>query len=61
MRQFNADKTILPRVNKLNFPLDNWEQVVKDGAESFYFRLLLSRNIMMYMAIILILAITLGA
>ena len=56
LRQFNAAKTILPRINKLNFPLDNWEQVVKDGAESFYFRLLLSRNIMMYMAIILIFA-----
>lgn len=55
--QFNADKTVLPRINKLNFPLDNWAQVVKDGAESFYFRLLLSRNIMMYMSIILICAI----
>ena len=61
LRQFNSDKTVIPCINKLNFPLDNWEQVVKDGAESFYFRLLLSRNIMMYMAIILILAITLGA
>lgn len=57
LRQFNTDKTVLPRINKLNFPLDNWEQVVKDGAESFYFRLLLSRNIMMYMAIILVAAI----
>lgn len=56
LRQFNTDKTILPRINKLNFPLDNWEQVVKDNAESFYFRLLLSRNIMMYMSIILICA-----
>ncbi len=55
--QFNADKTLPPRINKLNFPLDNWEQVVKDGAGSFYFRLLLSRNIMMYMSIILIIAI----
>lgn len=58
--QFNADKTVMPRINKLNFPLDNWAQVVKDGAESFYFRLLLSRNIMMYMSIILIAAIVLG-
>lgn len=57
MRQFNADKTVIPQINKLNFPLDNWAQVVKDGAESFYFRLLLSRNIMMYMSIILICAI----
>lgn len=57
--QFNADKTVIPRINKLNFPLDNWTQVVKDGAESFYFRLLLSRNIMMYMSIILIAAIVL--
>ena len=60
LRQFNTDKTVLPRINKLNFPLDNWEQVVKDGAESFYFRLLLSRNIMMYMAIILVAAIILA-
>lgn len=57
--QYNADKTVLPRINKLNFPLDNWAQIVKDGAESFYFRLLLSRNIMMYMAILLIGAIIL--
>ena len=60
LRQFNSDKTVIPRINKLNFPLDNWEQVVKDGAESFYFRLLLSRNIMMYMALILICAIAFG-
>ncbi len=60
LRQFNTDKTVLPRINKLNFPLDNWAQVVKDGAESFYFRLLLSRNIMMYMSGILIIATILG-
>ena len=60
LRRFNSDKTVIPRINKLNFPLDNWEQVVKDGAESFYFRLLLSRNIMMYMALILICAIAFG-
>lgn len=58
LRQFNTDKTVQPQINKLNFPLDNWEQVVKDGAESFYFRLLLSRNIMMYMSIILVVATT---
>lgn len=57
LKQFNLDKTVLPEINKLNFPLDNWTQVVKDNAESFYFRLLLSRNIMMYMSLILILAI----
>ena len=55
--QFNKDKNIIPKINKLNFPLDNWEQIVKDGAESFYFRLFLSRNIMMYMSLILIGAI----
>lgn len=55
--QFNKDKTIKPHINKLNFPLDNWEQITKDGAESFYYRLLLSRNIMMYMSLILIGAI----
>lgn len=58
--QFNTDKTVLPHINKLNFPLDNWEQVVKDGAQSFYFRLLLSRNIMMYMSFILIATIAFG-
>lgn len=57
LKQFNLDKTVLPKINKLNFPLDNWTQVVKDSAESFYFRLLLSRNIMMYMSLILIIAI----
>ncbi len=60
LHQFNTDKTVLPKINRLNFPLDNWEQVVKDGTQSFYFRLLLSRNIMMYMAIILVIAIVLG-
>lgn len=55
--QFNKDKTLKPHINKLNFPLDNWEQIIKDGAESFYYRLLLSRNIMMYMSLILIGAI----
>ncbi len=58
--QFNADKTAKPRINKLNFPLDNWEQITKDGTQSFYFRLLLSRNVMMYMSIILIIAVILG-
>lgn len=51
--EFNTDKNKIPNINKLNFPLDNWQQVVKDNAESFYYRLLLSRNIMIYMSIIL--------
>lgn len=55
--QFNNNKNIKPNINKLNFPLDNWKQIEKDGAESFYFRLLLSRNIMLYMSLILIGAI----
>lgn len=59
--EFNTDKNKIPNINKLNFPLDNWQQVVKDNAESFYFRLLLSRNIMMYMALILICAIAFDA
>ena len=51
--EFNTDKNKIPNINKLNFPLDNWQQVVKDNAENFYYRLLLSRNIMIYMSIIL--------
>jgi len=60
LKAFNKDKTIKPRINRLNFPLDNWAQIVKDGTESFFFRLLLSRNIMVYASVILILAIILN-
>ena len=55
MLTYNHDKTIIPKINKLNFPLDNWQQVVNDNMESFYFRLLLSRNILIYVSILLIL------
>ena len=49
---FNKDKTKMPVINKLNFPLDNWTQIQKDGTQSFFYRLLLSRNIMVYMSAI---------
>ena len=52
LKSFNRDKTAIPKINKLNFPLDNWKQIKKDGTESFFFRLLLSRNIMVYMSVI---------
>lgn len=57
VRAYNRDKTVKPKINPLNFPLDNWKQVVTDGLESFYFRLLLSRNILVYISVLLIIAI----
>lgn len=57
LKAFNKDKTILPEINKLNFPLDNWEQIQKDGTVSFFYRLLLSRNIMVYMSVLQIVII----
>ncbi|MBO7672922.1 prenyltransferase [bacterium] len=57
LKAFNRDKTVLPEINKWNFPLDNWEQIQKDGTVSFYYRLLLSRNIMVYMSVLQIIII----
>ena len=59
VNKFNKDKTKIPNINKLNFPLDNWTQIQKDGTESFFYRLLLSRNIMVYMSVIQIIIILL--
>lgn len=60
LKTFNKDKTIIPNKNILNFPLPNWEKIEKTGTQSFFFRLLLSRNIMVYMSLILIIAILFG-
>ena len=54
---YNRDKTVIPKISKLNFPLDNWTQIQKDGTVAFYYRLLLSRNIMVYMSILQIVII----
>ena len=57
---FNEDKTIIPKISRWNFPLDNREQIQKDGTVSFFYRLLLSRNIMVYMSVIQIIVIICG-
>ena len=53
MKVYNEDKTIVPQVKLWNYPLGNWDYIVKEGTQSFYLRLYLSRNINTYFSLII--------
>lgn len=57
LKIYNENSAIVPAVQFWNFPLDNWAQIEKEGTQSFYLRLLMARNLMMYFTLILCLVL----
>ena len=45
MKKYIEDKSYIPEVKWWNYPLGNWDYVVKEGSQGFYLRMYLSRNI----------------
>ena len=45
MKKYFEDKSFVPEVKWWNYPLGNWDYIVKEGSEGFYLRMYLSRNI----------------
>ena len=56
MQIYNNDKTIIPEIKWWNYPLGEWDYIEKEGSQSFYLRLYLSRNINTYFALIICMA-----
>lgn len=55
--RYNNDPKALEQVNFWHYPLDNWAQIQCEGTESFYLRLFMARNLMMYYSLILCIAL----
>lgn len=53
LKIYNENSAIVPKIHFWNFPLDNWAQIKQEGTESFYLRLYMARNLMMYFTLIL--------
>lgn len=59
LKIYNENKTFVPEVKWWNYPLGNWNYIVKEGSQSFYLRMYLSRNINTWFTLILCLALLL--
>ena len=57
VRQFFTDKNFVPEVRWWNYPLDNWNKIKEAGTESFYLRLFLARNLMIWVSAFMLVAI----
>lgn len=55
--KFFKDKRKIPSMKWWNYPLENWENIRKENTESFYLRLYLARNIMVYFSVLMIIAV----
>lgn len=60
VKEFFADKTVKPKVHWWNYPLDNWDKIKQNGTESFYLRLYLARNLMVWVSLFMIIAVVSG-
>ncbi len=56
---YNVDKTYVPEISWWNYPLGNWQHIVKEGTQSFYLRLYLARNITTYFTVLVCVAFAL--
>ena len=55
LKNYNKDKNILPQIRWWNYPLDDFEKRKDDNTASFYFVLYQSRNLVVWVCILLIL------
>ena len=56
---YNSDKSVVPTVKWWYYPLDNWENIKNTTTANFYLRLYLTRNLMMWVSVLVIAAILL--
>ncbi len=57
MQMYIRDKNFLPPIRWWNYPLDNWQKIVEDKTECFYFRLYQARNLMVWFSLLMVLAV----
>lgn len=57
LKNYFIDKTLKPAVNWWNFPLENWDMLLKEGTAPFYFNLLTARNLAIWVSLIISLAL----
>ncbi len=60
MQLYNKDKSFIPEIKWWYYPLENWENITQEGTQSFYLRLFLSRNIMIWFSILMLVAVCLN-
>ena len=56
-RNYGINKAISPPVKQWYYPLDNWEKVRASGHASFYLRLFLARNLMIWFSTLISVAV----
>ncbi|MBQ1612242.1 MAG: prenyltransferase [Alphaproteobacteria bacterium] len=56
-REYGLNKDFVPPIKRWYYPLDNWEQVKKSGHSSFYLRLFLARNLMIWFSTLMCVAV----
>lgn len=59
LKQFNNDKTTVPKIYPWHYPLDNWEELKTTPDAPFYFRFFYSRNITTVFMLLMCVAIIL--
>lgn len=52
------NKNEVPQIHWWNYPLEGWEKIKNENTESFYLRLYLARNIMVYFSLLMIIAVS---
>jgi len=57
MKLYYLDKSYIPEIKWWYYPLDNWENIRQENTESFYLRLYLARNIMMWFSLLMLVAV----
>lgn len=57
VRSYFEDKNTVPRIRWWNYPLEGWDKIKQENTESFYIRLYLARNIMVYFSVLMIIAV----
>lgn len=61
IKLYNKDKEYIPELKWWYYPLDNWDCIKMEGTESFYLRLFLARNIMIWFSVLMLAAVCLQA
>ncbi len=57
VKMYNNNPKWLPAIKWWYYPLDNWDKVKQEGTESFYLRLYQARNLMVWFALLMLIAV----
>ena len=60
LRNYAIDKKKIPQLRWWNYPIGDWESLCKNGTAPFYFNLLTARNLAVWFAIFICIAINIA-